>query len=131
MLALRVLATDSRSNKKGTHTVSLFCWCGRRELNPYGKTTRPSNVRVCQFRHSRRTLCIITYYFVTVNRFLKYFFVIFCFLKEFCCSFMVLYVFYPLQDCFLKKFVGWNRYFLFLHGIDFFCFAIDKTVYLC
>ena len=30
-----------------------FYWCGRRELNPYGKTTRPSNVRVCQFRHSR------------------------------------------------------------------------------
>ena len=22
-------------------------------MNPYGKTTRPSNVRVCQFRHSR------------------------------------------------------------------------------
>ena len=31
----------------------LFFWCGKRELNPYGKTTRPSNVRVCQFRHSR------------------------------------------------------------------------------
>ena len=30
-----------------------FVWCGKRESNPYGKTTRPSNVRVCQFRHSR------------------------------------------------------------------------------
>lgn len=28
-------------------------WCERRDLNPYGITTRPSNVRVCQFRHSR------------------------------------------------------------------------------
>ena len=31
----------------------LFCWCEKRDLNPYGVTTRPSNVRVCQFRHSR------------------------------------------------------------------------------
>ena len=28
-------------------------WCEKRDLNPYGVTTRPSNVRVCQFRHSR------------------------------------------------------------------------------
>ncbi len=28
-------------------------WCGKRGSNPYGKTTRPSNVRVCLFRHSR------------------------------------------------------------------------------
>ncbi len=28
-------------------------WCERRDLNPYGITTRPSNVRVCRFRHSR------------------------------------------------------------------------------
>ena len=33
-------------------TCPLF-WCEKRDLNPYGKTTRPSNVRVCQFRHSR------------------------------------------------------------------------------
>ena len=48
-------------NKKGTfgRQKFLFCWCGRRELNPYGKTTRPSNVRVCQFRHSREALYII------------------------------------------------------------------------
>ena len=30
-----------------------FRWCERRDLNPYGITTRPSNVRVCRFRHSR------------------------------------------------------------------------------
>ena len=35
-------------------------WCGRRELNPYGKTTRPSNVRVCQFRHSRNGIYYYT-----------------------------------------------------------------------
>ena len=28
-------------------------------MNPYGKTTRPSNVRVCQFRHSRNGFSII------------------------------------------------------------------------
>ena len=28
-------------------------WCGKRDLNPYIKDTRPSNVRVCRFRHSR------------------------------------------------------------------------------
>ncbi len=32
---------------------ALLLWCEKRDLNPYGKTTRPSNVRVCQFRHSR------------------------------------------------------------------------------
>ena len=31
-------------------------WCERRDLNPYGITTRPSNVRVCRFRHSRRSV---------------------------------------------------------------------------
>ena len=28
-------------------------WCERRDLNPYAKDTRPSNVPVCQFQHSR------------------------------------------------------------------------------
>ena len=28
-------------------------WCERRDLNPYGQTTRTLNVRVYQFRHSR------------------------------------------------------------------------------
>ena len=51
--------------------VLCFCWCGRRELNPYDEITRPSNVRVCQFRHSRRTLSIITRSFSFVNTFFK------------------------------------------------------------
>ena len=33
--------------------TGLFTWCGRWDLNPYGITIRPSNVRVCQFRHDR------------------------------------------------------------------------------
>ena len=37
--------------------VSL--WCGKRDLNPYIKDTRPSNVRVCRFRHSRECFTII------------------------------------------------------------------------
>ena len=36
----------------------FLCWCERRDLNPYGITTRPSNVRVCRFRHSRRVRCV-------------------------------------------------------------------------
>ena len=43
----------------GRQKLLLF-WCGRRELNPYGKTTRPSNVRVCQFRHSRNGIYYYT-----------------------------------------------------------------------
>ena len=31
-------------------------WCDRRDLNPYPYRTRPSNVRVCQFRHDRALL---------------------------------------------------------------------------
>ena len=31
-------------------------WCEKRDLNPYGESTRPSNVRVYQFRHSRFSL---------------------------------------------------------------------------
>ena len=46
-------------------------WCGRRELNPYGKTTRPSNVRVCQFRHSRRTSSIVSQKIRFVNTFFE------------------------------------------------------------
>ena len=39
--------------KETTQKCYLFYWCERRDLNPYGITTRPSNVRVCRFRHSR------------------------------------------------------------------------------
>ena len=57
------LARRANFVEKSTHCLGrqmcAFFWCGKRELNPYGKTTRPSNVRVCQFRHSRRTLSII------------------------------------------------------------------------
>ena len=49
-------------------------------MNPYGVTTRPSNVRVCQFRHSRvfkvllvDNVDIILQNFSFVNRFLKIF----------------------------------------------------------
>ena len=56
----------------GEVPLGIF-WCGRRELNPYGKTTRPSNVRVCQFRHSRRTVGIISQLKRNVKGFLKSF----------------------------------------------------------
>ena len=37
----------------------LLSWCARRDLNPYVINTRPSNVPVCQFQHSRSTSDII------------------------------------------------------------------------
>ena len=48
----------------------------KRDLNPYGENHTPSNVRVCQFRHSRdcRTSCnvvIISQQHRVVNSFLK------------------------------------------------------------
>ena len=56
-------------------------WCERRDLNPYGITTRPSNVRVCRFRHSRiqllfpcGTFNIISDKVVFVNRFFQLFY---------------------------------------------------------
>ena len=58
------------------HCRSNAFWCERRDLNPYGVTTRPSNVRVCQFRHSRifgrfRNIDIILQNFLIVNSFLQ------------------------------------------------------------
>ena len=52
-------------NKKAVtnDTKSVTTWCERRDLNPYGITTRPSNVRVCRFRHSR----IFSSPFLTTN----------------------------------------------------------------
>ena len=54
----------------GAHPLS---WCEKRDLNPYGVTTRPSNVRVCQFRHSRMNLTndIIAQRFPFVNGFFE------------------------------------------------------------
>ena len=76
-LALQVARAGSKAlphQTKGLDTRSSpFVWCGKRELNPYGKTTRPSNVRVCQFRHSRRTIHIITQKNMNVKHFFKSF----------------------------------------------------------
>ena len=36
--------------------ASSLTWCGKRDLNPYVKDTRPSNVPVCQFQHCRITI---------------------------------------------------------------------------
>ena len=50
---------------------SCFVWCGRRDLNPYVGNTRPSNVRVCRFRHSRVASSIIQHYSTLVKVFFK------------------------------------------------------------
>ena len=45
----------NKNNLNCSLRFNLGCfWCGRRDLNPYVGNTRPSNVRVCRFRHSRR-----------------------------------------------------------------------------
>ena len=59
--------------KERHHFGCRFFWCERRDLNPYGITTRPSNVRVCRFRHSRECLNTITPKNCFVNCFLKNF----------------------------------------------------------
>ena len=56
-------------------------WCGRRDLNPYVEDTRPSNVRVCRFRHSRNGLSIIQHTFLFVNRFFEFFSIFFAFYR--------------------------------------------------
>ena len=55
--AVRLHANPSDWIEKRPFENGLFSWCERRDLNPYGVTTRPSNVRVCQFRHSRIPFC--------------------------------------------------------------------------
>ena len=48
-----------KKEKTRTKFVLSFLWCGHRDLNSDGVTIRPSNVRVCLFRHDRLTLLII------------------------------------------------------------------------
>ena len=83
--ASQTRSKPSPHQQKGYDTRSYpFCWCGRRELNPYGKTTRPSNVRVCQFRHSRDSFSIIHDQIRFVKSFFHFFVILFidyfCFL---------------------------------------------------
>ena len=54
--SLPLLLRPPQHYKKEKQSEDCFSWCGKRGSNPYGKTTRPSNVRVCQFRHSRDNL---------------------------------------------------------------------------
>ena len=69
---VRFLWMAGRKQKKDTLLGILFCfWCAKRDLNPYVRDTRPSNVPVCQFQHSRSTSGIITANSTFVNGFLK------------------------------------------------------------
>ena len=52
----RVLRPHLHAPKEKAVLSNCF-WCGRRDLNPYVGNTRPSNVRVCRFRHSRICFC--------------------------------------------------------------------------
>ncbi len=62
---------EKRSERKPpTDKISFInrwylIWCGERDLNPHGHPIRPSNVRVCQFRHPRIFLpCNFRLYYV-------------------------------------------------------------------
>ena len=39
--------------ERGFAFAKPLTWCGKRDLNPYVKDTRPSNVPVCRFQHCR------------------------------------------------------------------------------
>ena len=45
---------DTKTQKeRGFAFAKPLTWCGKRDLNPYVKDTRPSNVPVCRFQHCR------------------------------------------------------------------------------
>ena len=50
----------SYKTKKDDIKSSFLFWCEKRDLNPYEQITSPSNVRVCQFRHSRIFYCAVS-----------------------------------------------------------------------
>ena len=56
-----IYQTCGLDKKSRIKMIRLF-WCGRRDLNPYVGNTRPSNVRVCRFRHSREH-----WYYIILN----------------------------------------------------------------
>ena len=76
----RVRFTVSRTTKKNHQVFRLGdSWCEKRESNPYGITTRPSNVRVYQFRHSRiyKFLRTLPTYYTKTFLVCQYLFIIF------------------------------------------------------
>jgi len=66
LLASSQTVSRIKTKKMSFWTSSLF-WCAKRDLNPYVRDTRPSNVPVCQFQHSRSTGDIISYRTCNVN----------------------------------------------------------------
>ena len=60
-------------DKKSRIKMIRLFWCGRRDLNPYVGNTRPSNVRVCRFRHSREHHILYTTIIRLSSLFLKFF----------------------------------------------------------
>ena len=46
-------AVNTKKSTAFRQSTSFKKWCEKRDLNPYVKDTRTSNVPVCQFQHSR------------------------------------------------------------------------------
>ena len=84
--------TISNRARSTSYATSPNCWCGRRDLNPYGKTTRPSNVRVCQFRHFRiKQPFHYTKLFFVCQYFFCFFYIFFC---RYCINLRIVLQFY-------------------------------------
>ena len=67
LIPYQACGLDKKSRIK---MIRLF-WCGRRDLNPYVGNTRPSNVRVCRFRHSRGRVVLYNIFLQMTIPFLK------------------------------------------------------------
>ena len=71
-MTIPTLISLQRLHICGRHIAAplIFFWCEKRDLNPYVINTRPSNVRVCQFHHSRNQSR--QYYYTHLFAFVKY-----------------------------------------------------------
>ena len=75
---------EIQSIKKNAELSSAL-WCGHRDLNPDVIDIRPSNVRVCQFRHDRKAvLTLYDFNFPLSRNFITFF---------------VYYIFYYMNNC--------------------------------
>ena len=68
--ALRLFFKQAVQVRGQEKTPFPVFWCGHRDLNPDVIDIRPSNVRVCQFRHDRiSSIVIIWFYLLIVKNF--------------------------------------------------------------
>ena len=91
--------------RKEDSVEGILSWCERRDLNPYVVNTRPSNVRVCRFRHSRISSCSLGTLPIIANQSA----VVKCFFKVFSNFFNYLLLFQNSIITRLETYVQSNR----------------------